>query len=460
MTDLDWNSVRAVIPVALAQGRTIYAADEQGALWCNIYPPVGHLLLTPSALFSIPSHVILAGQLLCMAYLLIPLALVPLSGNNDPAETKTPSFVIALGASAITLTATLLLRPLTDAAMMFHIDAPALGLAVLAAAAALRPTSRRLILSALLSAGALAAKQTLLGIPLAIMLYIAFGNGIASPPLSTSQKLKSLLIYFIILILSLGSLITLSIAYFGFHPLFHSIITIPSRHEFPGGFTDSLRFALIDSSKYILPLLAVCLVSVYLAPARQRFALFFLLAAALTFPPALLGAMKFGGGPNNYALPLTFILASLLSAFPALPKPATYSLLALAPIVGLYSLANTPTRSPVSPHDQAYRLIKASPGTYYFPWHPLSHLLAEKRETHQSWGVVDRVAAGEDPSDSYFHAYMPPDPQYICLPPTAPPDRLSFIYLRLRPQYSQTAQLDELPSWFVATKPVPSRNGQ
>jgi hypothetical protein len=86
----------------------------------------------------------------------------------------------------------------------------------------------------------------------------------------------------------------------------------------------------------------------------------------------------------------------------------------------------------------------------YFPWFPLSHLLAEGRFYHSSYGIIDRVLAGDEVSPRYFQAYAPANMSSIAFGKDGSREMFGIDLLSFWAA-SHACPVDDpvLPSWHV-----------
>lgn len=182
-----------------------------------------------------------------------------------------------------------------------------------------------------------------------------------------------------------------------------------------------------------------------------------LVAAVAEWPLGMLGYMKFGGGPNNLAYCETFLVAFVAWAVAKLvgervegPRAAVLAaVLVLAAGACVWRLASVDSSVIGGPskHELSYRLVRQSPGRYFFPRLPLAHLMGEGRLTHHHWGLYDYELAGEHVSDDWFWRYIPPD-AVVVAHNDRPPGTRNLMYQRLAGKYPKQARRPELPGWY------------
>ena len=105
---------------------------------------------------------------------------------------------------------------------------------------------------------------------------------------------------------------------------------------------------------------------------------------------------------------------------------------------------------PNNPQQLSYAFAKAHPGEVYFPWNPLSTLLAENTPYHFAYGLLDRQLAEMPVSPDYFYAYMPAHLKWVAVSKGNEYGmEIAQAYL---PNFSHPVDLPELPGWTVLEK--------
>jgi hypothetical protein len=98
---------------------------------------------------------------------------------------------------------------------------------------------------------------------------------------------------------------------------------------------------------------------------------------------------------------------------------------------------------PNNPQQAAYEFARAHPRQAFFPWNPLSTLMADGKLYHHDYAVWDWDLAHYPPSRARLAADMPPAMRWIIIQPT---EREKFFY-RVFPEFSRPVKLPELPRW-------------
>jgi hypothetical protein len=188
-----------------------------------------------------------------------------------------------------------------------------------------------------------------------------------------------------------------------------------------------------------------------------------LFVSVCMLPVSILGRARFGGADNSYhsvhylILGATVLLAEMAVARPDRRKATTVVLVMM--LCSLLSVVfAVPTarelerlRQPrATAHQAVYRYALEHPGTAYFPQFPLSGLLAEGVPYHGEVGVLERKAAGFEPSVEHFRRHIPKDAVYVVFgPDTADGTPWVFDYL---PRHNCPTALPEFAGWKVYRK--------
>lgn len=182
-------------------------------------------------------------------------------------------------------------------------------------------------------------------------------------------------------------------------------------------------------------------------------------------PTSILGRVKLGGADNALSYTVYFLSAAAtlviiksVSDSPSLDDRILGEAAKLLVAIGLVGILciNIPSpglialklqRLPSNPQQIAYEYAKKHPGEAYFPWNPLSSLMAEGKLYHFEYGLFDRELAGFPVSDDHFRAYIPPNVRIIAFS-----QRNDGYVMRFLPEFSRRIKVDELPGFSVYTK--------
>ena len=240
-----WNDARLAPSAGLLHGYALYAAPgETGPIWSWIYGPVAPLVYLPAVLFPTPAGA-LAIALLATASIYLAAARGLLARSTS---VRGPWYQ----ASFVTLVLYTLAEPaLRGAAFWIHADGPAIGFAALACCAISAPERRHrpaaLALSALACVLAVATKQVLLPLPIALLAVLVRSAGRRAGAIWLGWAAAG----------SAAATLVFGAA-FGFAALRFNLVTIPLAHPWQwGGGASALARAGGELLLHALPLLAV-----------------------------------------------------------------------------------------------------------------------------------------------------------------------------------------------------------
>ncbi len=448
----DYNAVRLQRSFVLAAGEPLYAGPARGAILDTIYGPIGAVAYLPVTVLRTPAAAVLAAQVLAVLYVFLPVAWLLWRRSLGG---RLPALLAVLAFAALACG----LRSLAYVTFTIHVDAPALGLGVLAVAAvsgsgAAKP--RRWLVATTFAALAVWTKLVLLPLPAALALWGLWSGGRRR----LGWCLGSLAVA--------GAAVSgLMIAGFGPLPnLVLNLWTVPASHTLPGlsRFAAGAWGLLADeAAAWVLWLVAVGLLRLDGRDLRRDPAAVFGLVALVTAPLAVMARLKIGGDVNAHAYVSYFLVtgallslcrsASRLAAarrlLAVLPPAAAALLLAVQAPAVLRSYTATPGPPP---HQLAWEYAARHPGEVYFPRLTLASLLAEGRVYHQMPGLVDRRVAGIPTSREHLLAHLPArlaavafyDNAFRCWP-----EELGL------PEFSRPTQDPELPGFIVFRRGVP-----
>jgi hypothetical protein len=473
----DWNSARLAPTVAMLHGAKLYVSPRgNGAVMNTIYPPMSYVAYLPTAIFSRPTSAILAGSSLSWLMVALP-AFWLCAAKGRARDARWPS-LCAVGVMLVFAQAMLTSVPMLMPAFHVHADAPMHGfmaascLALYLGREGGQTSARAAAASALFASLAVWSKQTAAPMVALLPVWVAAADGTKA-----GRRYLAWLSGFL-----LGCAVVFR-AFFGTSSFFFNVFRIPSRHPWYYQGPDFVRGVVLLSAEYLscclLPagLLATAVVArKLLAPEpseertpgglravlRQNPWLLFALTAAASVPTSFLSRIKVGGTWNNYGPTvyfLTLALCALLLEWHAsnrrLGRVRLDAALTLAlfvsyasPLASLgernfddFNYAHRPSRNP---QEEAYRFAKRHPSTAYFPWNPLSTLLAEGRLDHFEYGLADRELAGFRVPDAQFWKHVPPGMRYVCFPPLRQ-DEYTMKYL---PEFTRRVEVPGLPGWI------------
>jgi hypothetical protein len=482
-----WDGVRLAPAFAMARGYPIYPDAGEGPLLGYSYGPVSVLAYLPAVLAPGPTTALLGAGALTLAWAFGPVLALLIRGVP-----RGPSRRVAVAVGLIVF-AVLVIRsePMRYSTMSPIHDAMALGLGLLACVALVwREGSeiRQLAVSASLTVLAAWAKQTAVFLVPALALYCLLTRG---------RKAAAL---YVALVAGLGTASALLwAAIFGVRPLVHYLILVQAGLPIPRD-----RKAFVAMGNELEQLAEFPLIVLAVAAGGRAVALRIesalrarnastphamppgipwglpLLVAAANVPIAVLGALKYGGGPNSLSYTLYYLDAAAALAVAgacapspgARPGPIRWAAAALAlagACVTLDSLREKPgsiifrsedvqRRLREHPNRVAFEYLKCHPGTAYFPWNPLAHLMAEGRLYSVEDAIVNVPPPRRGGAEPDFVAFLPRDPEFVAYPPDTTWGRLAA--LRFFPSYEHQQDPGDLPGFAVYRRPKPEVGGR
>ena len=190
---------------------------------------------------------------------------------------------------------------------------------------------------------------------------------------------------------------------------------------------------------------------------RRAWAAWFLLAVCL-LPTASIGRTKVGGEVNHESFVVFYLAAAVVCWLVSLTLDRGRAFPArLAGALAVLVAVNSPRVLDYpgwraawdNQNEAAYRYDVRHPGEVYFPWNPLTSLLAEGKLYHFDYGVFDRNLGGARVSAGQVGEFLPSRRPVIA----------SFIahhdYLLLEyfPDYRARPTVRELPDWKIFGPP-------
>ena len=174
-----WNEIRLARSMALLHGFSLYPdRNSIGPVIGTLHTPVSHCLYLAVAGFHSPTYALLAGSLLTLLLVVVPLGLVLLRASEGTHDR------LFVAAAAFVFCGFLIMQaPGTfHTATMIHTDAAALAFATLACGVFCSPrkpiTVPQVWLAGVACVLAAGSKQTMAPIVLAIALYLGVGTGV------------------------------------------------------------------------------------------------------------------------------------------------------------------------------------------------------------------------------------------------------------------------------------------
>jgi len=461
------NGSRLMASFELVNGVNYYVLlPPGGPLNSSMYGPMVAIVYLPATLFRSPNSAVLAGAaitvLLCFSAAAF-LHLAPFKTGRSEVDG------LAFLAAGFLMC---FLEPLKYSCFNIHADGPGLALGAVACAALYsgRPERWRAALpfSATCAVLSIFCKQMFLPLPLALIVYLWAAEGRA-------RAVRYLL--WLIVVGSAATAATLLAA--GPQRIYHCLIWIPAHH--PWNSSSRIVSAIQAMRSFIrlsMPvpvLLLACALYLWTgarlgaglrALAANRCVPLLLVGVAL-LPFSIAGRAKAAGDTNSLSLALFFLTCGLTVMLADVSRAvesdstrrmavallwATMLPLALSEAPLVLDIRAGVRRLSETPQQVAFEYLNRHPGEAYFPWFPLAHYHAEHRFWHYSFGIVDRLMAGEPVSMADFRAYIPRDPRVIAFGSDGTPQLFGYDLMKYLPEYTYQVNDPELPGWLVYGK--------
>jgi hypothetical protein len=459
-----FNGARLMPAVALSQGVDFYVLlPPGGPLYSVVYGPMLALVYLPATLFSSPNSAVLAGASITVLLCFSAAAFIHL------ASLKSGTGVVDLLAFLAAGLLMCFLEPLKYSCFNIHADGPGLAFGGMACAAlysrGLHKQRLALPASALCAVLSIFCKQMFLPVPAALLIYLWVAEG------------RTRAVRYLLWLVVAGGVATAAALYLvGPARLYHCVIWLPAHHPWDlVGALQAMR-NFIRLSMPVPVLLLACLVYLWTAPRLHRSTLRvlaanrsvpLLLVGAALLPFSIAGRAKAGGDTNSLSFALFFLACGLTVMLADVARGAesgSARRLAVSVLVAImiplalyeaplvFDIRASFKRLPQAEQQVAFEYLNRHPGAAYFPWFPLSHFCAEHRLWHYSYGVVERLMAGEPVSMADFRAYTPPNPRVIAFGADGSPQLMGYDLMKYMPEYTYPVHDPELPGWLVYGK--------
>ena len=456
-----WNEIRLARSMALLHGFSLYLErDAAGPVIGTLHTPVSHCLYLPAAGFHSPTYALLAGSLLSMLLIFVPLGWVLLrasTGVRDRLFVATTAFLFS-GFLILQTPGTF------HIACMIHTDAAALAFATLACGVFCNPcrpiTVPHVWLAGVGCVLAVGSKQTMAPIVLAIALFLAVSAG------------TKLLAHFGAAVLVGGAVLLGAIlAFVPAQAFLFNTFTLAAHRPLKNGYIEllvkSYRAGKLDALPALFPMLLLVGFQ-WIAAARKPnlrdfvranrwFA--FALAAAALIPVSVKAIVSVGADVNHLGLVLYFLFVaaglaiqqSLADPDNSLLRGSAWMCAALGISVSIApgTLLSLPARLRdvrENAPEVALHYELRHPGRAYFPWNPMVSLLSNGIVYHVDYSVYDREITGYPLTSHQFEAGLPSGFKVVAIPPGEQPQSRALRDMLER--YEQVADI-ELPGWTV-----------
>jgi hypothetical protein len=418
-----YNGTRLLPSFQLAYGHRVLELHGHGPLYSTQYGPLTYLAYLPATLFKTPNAAVLAGSTMTVVWCLITIGWLHFGGGrwrND--------FWTALLGFAAACYLVCYLEPLRYSCVNIHADGPGIALGGAACAVLQWETRHRwiaLISSAAFAVMAALCKQPLAFLAIGLLAYLWLADG------------RKVAILYLKALLGAGVILTsLCVWAFGPNELYYNLISLTVRQSWGMSGAAAIVQPLRIFIRHTFPVLLVAAVALVAAATQSEWKLqglrqlsankkastwmiAFVVGLAL-LPSSIAGIAKIGGDVNSLSFSAFFFtvgVTCMLADFGSSQmrrQPRQVARGCLLALTLLLTIVELPVALPAkfrslknAEQQVVYNYIKGDRHTTFFPWFPLSHLLAEGRFYHSSYGVVDHVLAGEMVSPEYFQAYAP-----------------------------------------------------
>jgi hypothetical protein len=221
---------------------------------------------------------------------------------------------------------------------------------------------------------------------------------------------------------------------FGPRELYYNLISIPARQSWSQSGIAAIVQPLRIFLRLMFPVLVIGVVAMVVAFVQGQWKtrtlrsllandwMIMFVAGLALLPSSMAGIAKIGGDINSLSFSSFYLTVGVTCMLADLAgrqsrrevrqaaKGCLLTLTLLLTIVELPVALPARVRSlRVAEQQIVFDYIRGHQQTTFFPWFPLSHLLAEGRFYHSGYGIADRVLAGDEVSSEYFRAYAPPN---------------------------------------------------
>jgi len=457
----DWSACRLMPTVAMLYGYPLYSGVSD-PLNAFVYGPIGAWVYLPAAIICKTFNNITIGLLTgnLSAFLLLITPFILLIAEKDKRKHLIQIYLCFILVFSLLIG----LPPLRYVAFSIHVDSPGLTFCALSIIFAARSCKNQVyspILAGLFLALSIFSKQTFIpGFFVVFTLMLISGY---SPTIIFLVSFMFASLAIIVIIWLSDSLSTMKDLYFYF------FLGVPSRMTFLQScylilfpFGISIFIYLCVSWNHLKRCFSFSDFWIQLKDNfhfRLGFGLF--LATFGFLPVGILGAKSIAGDVNHYALPIYFLLIAIAHSvlqlsIQEIQTKKTSFFLAICFLISSINIFPLVNRFPGwylyqnNFLDQAYRYSLNHPGAIYFPWQPLSVLLAEGRLYHLGEQIhYENILNKRTRTNEQYFSHLPLDISAIAVRPYGAPASVIPI---LFPQFCIGAPESELPRWVIYRK--------
>jgi hypothetical protein len=459
-----WNEIRLSRSLALLQGFSLYPAEHEiGPIIGTLHPPLSHYLFLPAAAIHDSTTSIVAGSLIAclMVFSALGFALASAAPAGGRWAITAMSFLFC-GFLIVESEGTF------TAAFRIHADAPALAFATIACTFVgtrnRRMPSSSIWIAAAACTMAIASKQTIAPVALAVALYLAIAEGG-----------KRFTMFLLASAVTGGSLLAVVLSILPARDfLFNTLLLAAHRPLKPGHLeilAGAYRKGRLEALPALLPLLVLAIGSWMAARPkpglRQFFAangwMVFLMASGVFIPTSMKAIMTVGADVNHLGFVLYFLFVAAGLAIQQYftdvnPEArlssrlflATGILVSVAPGMILTvreSLHNFRANATETAHIYNLR----HPGLAYFPCNPMTSLRDDGKLYDLDVALYDREIAGYPVTTQQLQSGLPYGFKVVALPPG---EQIQSKALQgLLANFARVTD-PELPGWSVYRRPT------
>ena len=456
-----WNEIRMARSVGLLYGVPLYPdRNASTPIVGTMHTPVSHCLYLAVAALRSPTQLLLAGSLLSLLLMFVPLAWVLWRASDGAFER-----ILAAGVAFLFCGFSIMEAPGTfHLASMIHVDAAVVAFATIACGIFSNPrrpvTSAQVWICGLACAFAVGSKQTAAPIVLGVAVFIAVIAG------------RRMLAHFCAAVLMGGAILFAIILLFvPLEAFLFNTVTLAAHRPLKPDYADVLVRAFREEKQDAAPaLFTIVLITGVQWMMRGRphsprkfFAanrwLAFAIPAAMLLPVTVKGFASVGADVNHpgLILYLLFVAAGLAviegidDREHAVVRAVAWMCASLGILMGIAPgvLPALPLRLHhygMNAAETALAYERRHPGRAWFPCNPLAHLLASGRAVHVDYSVYDREIGGFPLSPRQFETGLPPGFELVAIPPG---EGLQSAASHEMLQHFERSSDTELPGWEV-----------
>lgn len=482
----NWHAALVYPSVAIVQGLPVYYGATEGPVNDLLYGPLFAAFYTPAGLFATPTATVLSGLVISTLSFFAPFVLMlvwfgPRTAKRDWTLTVLGCLFFFFVVISIPGTNFSAFRLKPDGPALVFLLLATLRVATMGARA---PSWGPILVTSLLVQLAFWTKQNnvLASVGLAAYLWAVYGRATALRFVAATG--------------------VLGLAFLGFWYAVHgpalwfNLVTLPSGRAlrtnppmpdllyWAGSLWNFLMHGIgvFLSCGFLLaidPELSRGSLRDYVRQNRWTVLLFVGFAMA---PTAFLGYIAIGGEYNsitNWMCPL--LVASIILLFrlcgyavsdagarlERAVVPANVGRLALLTLTLGLALSRADPREMIdalarsrhlrqNPQEVAFNYVRTHPGTAYFPWTPLAHLMGENRLYHFDYGMSDRRLGGQAITREHFWRHVPTDLEFVAYFNAQDHETLKYFLT----DYVRSDPVPELPGWDIyrPRHPAPPRS--